>query len=261
MAIIRKSVEEYWDKHPCDSEGIAFPEGSLEFFEEREEKRYQGQAFIHSFAQFTRWRGKKVLEVGCGCGIDLLQFARAGAEVYAIDLSQHSVELTRKHLELCGLRAEIKQGDGRDLPFPSDYFDLVYSWGVLHHSPEPSKVVEEIYRVLKPGGYIKGMVYSHNSPAWLKTWFEYALLKGRIFTSLSRVISEHYESPGTRAFTMGQIKQLFRLFSELKFEPAPLRELAFLKKHRALSWLANFYPRCLAAWMAVDGRRPERKRG
>ncbi len=255
MEINIKLVQQYWDEHPCDSEGIAFPEGSLEFFEKMEEERYRGQAFIHAFAQFTRWRGKKVLEVGCGCGIDLIQFARAGAEIYGIDLSHYSVELTRKCLELYGLQAEVKQGDGRHLPFSSDYFDLVYSWGMLHHSPQPSKAVEEIYRVLKPGGYIKAMVYYHNSPAWLPLWLKYALLKGRIFTSLSRVISEHYESPGTRTFTMKQIKDLFRLFSELKFESAPLREIAFLKKYQALSWLVNLYPRKIAAWMAVDGRR------
>ena len=252
MEINRKLVEEYWDKQPAESTGIGFPEGSLEFFEEMEERRYGDKAFIHSLTQFTRWRGNTVLEVGCGCGTDLLQFARAGAEIYAIDLSRHSVELTKKRLEVYKLHAEVIYGDGEALPFPSDYFDLVYCWGVLHHTPNPSRMVDEIYRVLKPGHLIKGMVHHHNSPIWLKTWFQYAFLKGRIFTSLSRVISEHQESPGTRAFTMKQIKNLFQPFSNLKFEPIPICEIGFLKKHRALSWLANFYPRCFAAWIAVE---------
>ena len=255
MDNLKSRVQNYWDEQPAESVGIGFPEGSLEFFEEMEERRYQGQAFIHSLAQFTRWQGKKVLEVGCGCGTDLLQFARAGAEVYGIDLSQHSVELTKRRLELYGLRDEVTQGDSEDLPFPDNYFDLVYSWGVIHHAPHPSKVVAEIYRVLKPGGCIKAMVYHRYSPVWLRQWLKHALLKGRIFTSLSRVISEHVESPGTRAMTMKQIKALFQPFSQLKFQPTPCCEIAFLKKYRAFSWFTNLYPHKFSAWMAVEGRK------
>ena len=230
MKADKELVQAYWDEQPCDSTELSFPEGSLEFFEEMEERRYRSQAFIHAFAQFTRWRGKKILEVGCGSGTDLLQFARAGAEVYAVDLSQHSVELTRKRLELYGLPAEVNQVNGLDLPFPSDCFDLVYSWGVIHHAPHPSKVVAEIYRVLKPGGHLKAMVYSRNSLLWLGMWIKHALLRGRIFTSLSRVISEHQESPGTRAFTMGQMNGLFHQFSPLKFQPVPIPDIDFLTK-------------------------------
>ncbi|MFC1950544.1 class I SAM-dependent methyltransferase [Chloroflexota bacterium] len=256
MTTDKELVQEYWDKEPADSTGIASPEGSLQFFEAMEERRYRDEAYIHSLAQFTRWRGKKVLEVGCGCGTDLLQFARAGAEVYGIDLSQHSVELTRKHLKLYGLQAEVNQGDGEDLPFTSKYFDLVYSWGVIHHAPHPSKVVAETYRVLKPGGYIKVMVYSRSSPVWLKMWFQHALLKGRVFTSLSRVISEHMESPGTKAFTMKETKRLFCQFRELEFRAFPRPELGFLGKYRALSWLVGLYPYRFASWMTVQGRKP-----
>ena len=255
MKINRKLVEEYWDEQPADSTGIGFPEGNLEFFEAMEERRYQGQAFIHSLAQFTRWRGKKVLEVGCGCGTDLLQFARAGAEVYGIDLSQHSVELTKKRLQLYGLQAEVTQGDGEGLPFPADHFDLVYSWGVIHHAQHPSKVVAEIYRVLKPEGCIKATVYYRYSPVWLRQLLKHALLKGRIFTSLSRVISKHVESPGAKAFTMSQIKAVFHQFQELKFQPVPRPEIGFLRNYRALSWLADLYPHKFASWMAVEGRK------
>lgn len=126
----KRQVQEYWDQEPCDTwYGRPFPEGSLEFFEQMEENRYRGQGFIHSFAQFTRWHGRKVLEVGCGCGTDLLQFARAGAQVHGIDLSEHSVELTRKRLRLYGLHAEVAHGDAESLPFPADYFDLVILLG------------------------------------------------------------------------------------------------------------------------------------
>jgi ubiquinone/menaquinone biosynthesis C-methylase UbiE len=253
--IPKELVQGYWDKHPCDSEKTNCPLGSIGFFEEIEEERYREQAFIYSFAQFTRWRCKKVLEVGFGCGTDLLQFTRAGAEMYGIDLSQQSVDLTRQRLELYGLKANVTQVNGESIPFSDSYFDLVYCWGVIHHAPNPTTVVSEIYRVLKHGGRIKAMVYSRRSPVWLILWYKYAFLKGRIFTSLSRVISEHQESPGTRAYNIKQIKDLFQLFSNLKLEPAPLREFAFLNKHRKLSWLVNFYPRGIAAWMTVEGQK------
>jgi ubiquinone/menaquinone biosynthesis C-methylase UbiE len=253
--ITKELVQGYWDKHPCDSEKTNCPQGSLGFFEEMEEERYRDQASIHSFAQFTRWHDKKVLEVGFGCGTDLLQFARAGAEMYGVDLSQRSLDLTKQRLELYGLKANVMQVTGESIPFPDNYFDLVYSWGVIHHAPNPPAVVSEIYRVLKPGGRIKAMVYNRRSPVWLKMWFEHAFLKGRIFTSLSRVISEHQESPGTRAYTMKQIKDLFQPFSNLIFEPAPILEISLLNKHRRLSWLVNFYPRCIAAWTTIEGQK------
>ncbi len=257
MEINIKLVQQYWDEHPCDSEGLEdFPWGSLEFFEKMEEERYRYQAFIHAFAQFTRWRGKKVLEVGCGCGTDFIQFARTEAKMYGIDLSGRSIELTKKRLELYGLQAEVTQGDARHLPFPSDYFDLVYCWGMLHHSLEPSKVMGEIHRVLKPGGYVKAMVHYRNSPIWLWLWLKYALLRGRIFTSLSRVISEHRESPGTMAFTIKQIKQLFHQFFQLKTQPVPIEEMKIIKNSH-FPWLVDFYPYYFGAWMVVEGRKPE----
>ena len=111
----KRQVQKYWDEQPCDTPaGKPFLEGSFEFFENIEENRYRDQAFIHSFVQFTRWHGKRVLEVGCGCGTDLLQFARAGAEVYGIDLSQNSVELTKRRLSLYRLQAKVAQGDAEN---------------------------------------------------------------------------------------------------------------------------------------------------
>jgi ubiquinone/menaquinone biosynthesis C-methylase UbiE len=252
--ITNELLQEYWDKYPCDAAGIDFPQGSIEFFETMEERRYSFQQSIYALAQFTRWRNKKVLEVGFGCGTDLLQFARAEADLYGIDLSKRAVKLTSKRLELYGLQANIIHGDAEDMPFPDNYFDLVYCWGVIHHTVNPTKVSDEIYRVLKPGGSFRGMVH-HNSLYWLWLWYKYAFSKGKIFTPISRVISENVESKGTRTFTMKEIKSLFKPFSNLKFEPTPLIEISFIKKHRLISWLANFYPRIIAAWMVVEGQK------
>ncbi len=254
---LKRQVQQYWDEQPCDTQGVLFPEGSLEFFEKIEDERYKGQAFIHSFAQFTRWYGKKVLEIGCGCGTDLLQFARAGAEVYGIDLSKHSVELARKRFNLYGLKAEVNDGDGENLPFHAEQFDLVYSWGVLHHTPNPPKAVMEIYRVLKRGGLIKAMVYRRFSGMGLRLYLQYGLLKGKPFASLSELLSKHQESPGTKAFTIKEVKELFSPFSNLKVQPIVLPlYIEALQRIVRLHWLASLYPNILASWIAVEGQKP-----
>lgn len=254
---LKRQVQQYWNCQPCDTQGIPFQEGSLEFFDKIEDERYKGQGFIHSFAQFTRWHGKKVLEVGCGCGTDLLQFARAGAEVYGIDLSKHSVELTRKRLNLYGLKADVNEGDGENLPFQTEQFDLVYSWGVLHHSPNPPKAINEIYRVLKKGGVLKAMVYRRFSGMGIRLYLQYGLLKGKPFASLSELLSKHQESPGTKAYTIKEVKRIFSPFSGLKVQPIvlPLHKEA-LKKMVRVQWLANIYPNILASWIVVEGQKP-----
>lgn len=254
----KRQVQEYWDEEPCDTwYGRPFAEGSLEFFEKMEENRYKDQAFIHSFVQFTRWHGKRVLEVGCGCGTDLLQFARAGAEVYGIDLSQNSVELTKRRLSLYRLQAKVAQGDAENLSFPPEHFDLVYSWGVLHHTPNAPRAVSEIYRVLKPGGFMKAMVYHRYSGMGLKLYLKYGLLKGKPFTSFSEVISKYQENPGTKAFTIKEVKNLFSPFSNLKVQPILLPlEIEAFKKLVRVPWLANLYPNRLASWIEVEGQKP-----
>jgi len=252
----KKQVQEYWDGEPCNTRaGKPSPEGSLEFFERIEDSRYEDQSFIHAFVQFTRWREKKVLEVGCGCGTDFIQFVRAQARAYGIDMSQHSVELTKKRLHHYGLDAEVIVGDGENLPFTSEQFDLVYSWGVLHHTPDTGRAIKEIYRVLKPGGYIKAMVYHRFSTMGWVAYLKYGLLRGKPFTSLSKAMSEFVESPGTKAFSMKEVKSLFALFSNLKIQPLLIPEASGLKGTPFLP-LLKFYPAGLASWIAVEGQKP-----
>jgi ubiquinone/menaquinone biosynthesis C-methylase UbiE len=215
---LKKSVKEYWDNEPCGTGGVKFPEGSLDYFEEIERYRYSVEPFIHSFAQFTRWRGKRMLEIGCGAGTDMLQFARAGAEVHAIDLSTHSVALAKKRLSVYGLKGEVQEADAEHLPFPDNYFDLVYSWGVLHHTPDTEGAIKEVYRVLKPDGQIRIMLYNRHSWIALKMYLKRGLLGGKPFMSLSKIISNYEESKGTKAYTAKEIQKLFSAFSNVKVQ-------------------------------------------
>ena len=194
-AQLKEEVKQFWEAAPCGSvDAGVVEEGSLEFFEEVERQRYEGDDFMREVVGFDQWAGRKVLEVGCGLGTDLLQFARGGAEVYGIDLTEKGANLTRKRLKLYGLSGRISVGDSESLPFDSDYFDLVYSWGVIHHTPNTEAAAREIVRVCKPGGQIMVMLYHRRSLLALQAWAYYGLLKGKPFTPPSRIIAENVES-------------------------------------------------------------------
>src|SRR5205085_989678 len=113
----KEEVKRYWEKTPCGAGDVAsLREGSLEFFDEVERQRYKGDSFMFDVVPFNSWNGKRVLEVGCGLGTDLLQFARGGAKVYGIDLTEKGARLTRRRLKLYGHDGEIVVGDSERLP-------------------------------------------------------------------------------------------------------------------------------------------------
>jgi ubiquinone/menaquinone biosynthesis C-methylase UbiE len=260
--LVKKSVKEFWDNEPCGTNRPTSPEGSLAYFEEIEDYRYRVESCIHSFAQFSRWRGKKILEVGCGTGTDLLQFARAGAEANAIDLSIHSVSLAKKRFELYGVNGNILEGDAEHLPFPDDTFDLVYSWGVIHHTPDTPAAVREIYRVLKPCGDIRIMIYNRRSWIGLKMYLRWGLLTGKIFSPLSKLFAEHLESPGTKAYTAREAGNLFSQFSTLKVQPV-LTYYDFYKAKGIFppSWLVRLLGDSRGWFLTISGMKPGNDHG
>jgi len=198
----KNNIEAWWDCRTCGTQFAQSSKYTPSYFNEIESIRYALEPYIHSFAQFTRYHGKKVLEVGVGAGTDFLQWARAGALAYGIDLAQESIEHARIRLEQEKLRAvELRKGDAEAIDFPSDFFDLVYSWGVIHHSPDTPKALGEIVRVTKPGGEIRVMIYNRHSITALMVWLRRCVLAGRPWHSLSYAIANYVESPGTKAYT------------------------------------------------------------
>ena len=169
---------------------------SSEYFEKIENHRYSIEPFIHSWAQFTRHKGKKILEVGVGAGTDHLQWARAGAKCHGVDLTKAGIVTTKKHLEAHNLSSDLKQIDAEKLPFNDNSFDVVYSWGVIHHSKHPDRIISEIHRVLKKNGIFIGMMYGRRSLVVIKYWIKYALLSGKPWRSPKDVIWNHMESIG-----------------------------------------------------------------
>ena len=161
---LKNDVREFWDEKPCGTHTSDKERYTKEYFEEIENKRYSMQPEIFSFAQFSRFKDKKLLEVGVGAGSDFLQWVRAGTKAYGIVLTDEAVQHVKHRLSLYGLEAEqIITADSENLPFEDDTFDIVYSWGVIHHTPDTEKAMKEIIRVCKSGGKCKVMIYHRKS--------------------------------------------------------------------------------------------------
>ena len=160
---IKMQVREFWQSSPCDSRFASERYGTLAFYRSLDEHRYAVHRKLESAADFENTRGKRVLEIGCGCGSDAERFARAGAHYTALDLTDAAVRITRRRFELASLKGSFVQGDAEDLPFGDGSFDLVYSHGVLHHTPDTPRTIREIYRVLSPAGRAVVMLYHRDS--------------------------------------------------------------------------------------------------
>lgn len=207
---LKKQVRDFWNAQSCDTHVARSEKFSREYFEEVETFRYFDQPFIHSFAQFTRYRGKRVLEVGFGAGTDFIQWLRAGAIASGLDLTPEALENVRHRIEVYQLPApeKITVGDAENLPFASDNFDLGYSFGVLMCAPDTDRALRELVRVVKPGGEIKIMLYNRHSVWVFNQWLKHALLKGRPWKSFSWVLWHFNESIGTKAHTRAELARL-----------------------------------------------------
>src|ERR671917_1548674 len=160
---LKERVREFWQAHPCGTKFTEAEVGTRGFFEAVEEHRYRVEWHIPEAAGFERARGLRVLEIGCGLGTDGARFARAGAVYTGVDLTEAAVSLARKRFELEGLPGEFRVADAEALEFGDESFDLVYSHGVLHHTPDAARAVREVHRVLRPGGRAVVMLYHRNS--------------------------------------------------------------------------------------------------
>lgn len=188
-------VQDYWDSRPCNIRHSTKPVGSKEYFDEVEARKYLVEPHIPAFAEFERWKGKRVLEVGCGIGTDSINFARAGAQLTAVELSGESLKIAAERAEVMGVSDRIRfvQANAEELTsaLGDEQFDLVYSFGVVHHTPHPERALAEIRRLTAPGGTLKLMVYHRRS--WKVFWIVAAEGRGR-FWKTDELVAEHSEA-------------------------------------------------------------------
>ena len=213
---LKTQVRDFWDEQSC---GEVYAAGASEkdYYEEHGRQRYALEPYLHDFAKFREGRGKDVLEVGVGMGADHLEWARSEPRsLTGVDLTPRAIDHTRKRLEAFGFDSTLSVGDAEKLPFEDDSFDLVYSWGVLHHSPNTPRAIEEVHRVLRPGGVARIMVYHRYSLTGYMLWGRYALLTGKPFRSLDELYAEHLESPGTKAYSVEEGQEMCNRFDRTR---------------------------------------------
>jgi ubiquinone/menaquinone biosynthesis C-methylase UbiE len=164
--------------------------------------------------------------------------------------------LASRRFELYEYHGDIREADAEALPFRDATFDLVYSWGVIHHAPHPSQVVREIFRVLKPGGRICVMVYHKYSLLAVQAYLACGLFRLQPFQGLDQIIAEHVESPGTRAYSRQQARQLFKNFSEVRIDTVLTRhDLRYGRRRYLPPWLMKLVPDALGWFMVIQGRK------
>ncbi len=204
---LKENVKDFWNRNVCHAKFIKAPHGSLEFFKEAESIRYKYHFHIppllDTIARNCPPNGK-YLEIGCGMGTDALQIARKGISVTAIDLTDEGINLAKKRFKLYNCTADLRVADAENLPFDDLTFDCVYSFGVLHHTPDTQRAINKIHRVLKPGGIAYIMLYNKISLNYIahlitRTSFD-AGLKGE-------------KCPLEKAYTKKETMRFFTKFS------------------------------------------------
>lgn len=200
------AVREYWTKHIHDLEITSHPVGSRGFFDDLDQYHFEKLHHLLRLVDFDGYRGRTVLEVGCGAGVDLARFAKGGAEVTGVDLALSAIDLAKANFAQQGLSGRFDVANAEDLPFPANSFDLVYAHGVVQYTPNPRRLTRECHRVLKPGGQAIFQVY--NRISWLNA-----------LSTLMNVDLEHDDAPVLMKFSIGEFRRLLSDFHEVTIVP------------------------------------------
>ncbi len=238
---LKKEVKNFWEKEPCGSRCS------------QEELNISRSGHLELF---KIGKGKYVLEIGVGIGLDFLEWVKNGAFATGVDLTENAIETTRKRISENNLsldKINLHTADAENLPFNDDTFDIVYSCGVLHHTPNTNKAFQEAYRVLKKGEKFYGMVYNTYSWVVLMLWIRYSLLTGKIFQSPKKAVFLHLESPGTKVYSKSEFRKMLEKigFNDISLE-AELCDADLLKnkpsdKYNSMVYklIWKIYPRWL----------------
>lgn len=268
----KQQVRRFWNEHPCGAQFSAATPHTRAFFDEIAAYRYRTEPHLRQVTRFADYAQKTVLEIGCGLGLDLAQYARHGARVVGVELSEASLELARQCFVAYALPGVFLVADAENLPFAEATFDLVYAHGVLHHTPHTEKAIAEIHRVLRPGGRTLVMLYHKHSlnyywsimflrrlgrwllrfehaPAWIHrlTGLDWEKLRehqrrARQPLTAQQWLSMNTDGPGNplaKVYTRREMRSLFRQFRQ------PEMSVFYLKKETCFPGLARFLPKAL----------------
>lgn len=201
------AITSYWNHRIHDLEMTKHPVGSREFFADLDDYRFDKLHYLPRLVDFGSFRGQRLLEVGCGIGTDLVRFAKGGAHVTGVDLAQTAIDLAQRNFEWSGVTAdELRVANGEALPFADATFDVVYGHGVIQYTANAPKLIQEMHRVLKPGGVGIFMVY--NRISWLNA-----------MSKVTKVPLEHEDAPVLQKYSIAEFKQLLQPFQQTRIVP------------------------------------------
>jgi len=208
MTATIEDVKKYWNRQPCNLRHSNKEIGTKEYFEEVERKRYTAEPHIPKFANFSDWEGKKVLEIGCGLATEGINFALNGADYTGTDLSSESIDLAKTRFKVYNKKGNFYLGNAEELNsfLPRQKFNLIYSFGVIHHSPNPSMIFDQIYEYMDDDSILKIMLYAKDS------WKSYMIEAGHDQPEAQ------YGCPIANTYTHGEVKELMRGFDVLSIE-------------------------------------------
>ncbi len=223
-----EKIRQYWNEHIHDLELAKHPVGSKGFFQDLDEYRFDKLRYLPHVVDFQAYADRKILEVGCGVGIDLIRFAKAGAQVTGIDLAEQSVGLARQYFEHEEVAGSLQLGNGEELEFADNSFDMVYAHGVIQYTSNPKKMVDELRRVVKPDGQVVMMVY--NRISWLN-----------FLSQTLGVGLEHEDAPVLRKYSIPEFKDLLADFSEVGIVPERFPVKSRLQKGAKAAFFNLFF--------------------
>lgn len=234
-------VKDFWNRRPCNLRHSPEPVGSKAYFDQVEERKYFVEYHIPNFADFDKWKGKKVLEIGCGIGTDSINFARAGADLTVMELSEESLKLAKQRFQVYGLKAKFYVADAEQLSkvVPVEKYDLIYSFGVIHHSPHPEMIFEEIKKYMGPDSELRIMLYAMYSTKNLLILL--GLMQPEAQTGCP--IANTYSKSGVRNLMKG-----FEVFSIVKDHIFPYKIAQYKKYEYKKSFPWNITPRPIMRW-------------
>jgi len=206
MAATIDDVRAYWNRQVHDAKITSHPPGSRAFFDDLDRYHFEKLHYLLRLVDFDGYRGRSVLEIGCGAGVDLAHFARGGARVTGIDLAASAVDLARTNFAQQGLDGRFEVADGEHLPFADNAFDLIYAHGVVQYTPDPAQMIRECRRVLVPGG--EAILQVYNRWSWLNA-----------LSKLMNVALEHEDAPVLRKFSARELRRLTSGFREVRIVP------------------------------------------